>query len=124
MNKKMIKKVVLVLAVLIMAFGLAACGGGGGGGEESPYAGTYAATTAEYSGMEMEISTLFPDGFSITLESGGKCSVSVDGETDSGKWEEVDGVVVIEDELEFAVDVDAGVATMDYEGVILNFEKQ
>lgn len=123
MNKKMMKKVVMALAVLIMAFGLAACGGGGGG-EESPYAGTYVATTAEYAGMELNISDLFADGFSITLESNGKCSVSVDGDTDSGKWEEVDGVVVIEDELEFHVDVEAGTATMDYEGVAMNFEKE
>lgn len=115
------KKVLIVLAVLIMAFGMTACGGAV---EESPYAGTYKATTAEYAGIELEIDSIFPGGFSIIIENGGKCSVDVEGDVDSGKWEEIDGVIVIDGELDFNVDLEAGTGTMDYEGVILNFEKQ
>ena len=122
MKKTVLKRVMVVLAVLIMAFGMTACGGGGG--EESPYAGTYKATTAEYAGIELEIDSLFPGGFSIIIENGGKCSVDIEGEVEKGSWEEVDGVVVIEDELKFNVDPEAGTGTMDYEGVIMNFEKQ
>lgn len=124
MKKSVMKKVVMVLAVLIMAFGMTACGGGGG--EDSPYAGTYSATTAEYAGIELEIDSLFPGGFSVTLENGGKCTVNVEGEEDSGKWEEgeAEGVIVIDGELEFTIDPEAGTGLMDYEGVILNFERQ
>jgi len=121
MKKTVLKRVMVVLAVLIMAVGMTACGGGG---EESPYAGTYKATTAEYAGIELEIDSLFPGGFSIIIENGGKCSVDIEGEVDNGRWEEVDGVVVIDGELEFNIDIEAGTGTMDYEGVVMNFEKQ
>ena len=121
MKKNVLKKVVLVLAVLIMAFGMTACGGGG---EESPYAGTYVGTTAEYAGIELSIGDLFDGGFDITIESNGKYSVAMEGETDGGKWEEVDGVVVLDGELDFVIDLDAGTGSMEYEGVTLYFEKQ
>lgn len=115
------KKLIVIVLTMVMALALAACGGGG---EESPYAGTYKATTAEYAGIELEIDSLFPGGFSIIIENGGKCSVDIEGEVEKGSWEEVDGVVVIEDELKFNVDPEAGTGTMDYEGVVMNFEKQ
>lgn len=116
------KKLLVIVVVMIMALGLASCGGGGG--EESPYAGTYAATSAEYAGIELEVSSLFADGFTLTIESNGKYSVAVDGESDTGKWEEVDGAVVLDGELTLNIDTEAGTAVMDYEGVALNFERQ
>lgn len=114
------KKLLVIAVAMIMVFAMASCGGG----EESPYTGTYKATTAEYAGIELEVDSLFPDGFSITLENGGKCSVDVEGEVDTGRWEETEGVIIIDGELEFTVDLETGVGTMEYEGVVLNFEKQ
>jgi hypothetical protein len=96
----------------------------GGGGEESPYAGKYNATSAEYLGYELEVDSIFEGGFSVTIESGGKYTVEFDGDSESGKWEEVDGVIVLDGELNFTVDPDAGTGTMDYSGVTLNFVRE
>lgn len=117
MRKSVMKKVVLVLAVLIMAFGLASCSG-----EESSYAGTWKATTCSYEGIEMDCASIFGGDFIIAIENGGKYTIELLGEGNKGNWEESENGVLLDGELEMIIDGNIG--TLEYEGVAMHFEKE
>lgn len=116
------KKLLIVLVAMIMAFGLASCGGGGG--EESPYAGTWTATTCEYAGFEMDCASIFGGDFIITVENGGKYMIDLVGEGDKGRWEESENGIMLDGELEFAIDLESGTGTLEYEGATMYFSKE
>lgn len=118
MKKKALKKVAVVLAVLVVVFGLASCGTDMSG---SPYLGTWSATTAEYSGIEISVESIVGGEFTVTLEDDGGCTLNIAGEEKSGKWSEIDGGFNVEDEFDFIVDGDK--ASMDYDGTTMNFER-
>lgn len=118
MKKKALKKVAVVLAVLVVVLGLASCGADMSG---SPYIGIWSATTAEYSGIEMSVESIIGGEFTVTLEDDGGCTLNIAGEENTGKWSEIDGGFNVADEFDFIVDGD--VATMDYDGIIMNFER-
>ena len=113
------RKLLVILSIMVMVFVMTGCGENT---SSSPYLGTWSATSAEYNDIEMEITTLFPDGFTITLNDNGKCDVSIDGTNETGKWVESEGGFILEDELSFTVKDKA--ATLEYEGVSLKFEKK
>lgn len=114
------KKLLAVLGVMIIgAFCLVGCGTDM---SDSPYVGTWNATTASYAGIEMGVSDIMGGDVVLTLEDNGKCNLDVAGDGYSGKWAETDEGFIIDEEME--VTVADGVATMDYEGVLLYFEQQ
>ncbi|MDO4745404.1 MAG: hypothetical protein Q4B18_02490 [Bacillota bacterium] len=115
------KKLLIIVLAMIMAFAMASCGGGGGG-EESPYAGTWTATTCSYAGIEMDCASIFGGDFIITIENGGKYTIDLVGEGDKGNWEESENGVLLDGELEMAIDGNTG--TLEYEGVLMYFEKE
>lgn len=115
------KKIIAIAACLIVAlFCLAGCGKDMSG---SPYLGTWSATVAEYSGLEMSVESILGGEFTLTLEDDGGCTLSIAGEEDSGSWDETEKGFNVEDEFDFIVAED-GIATLDYDGIILSFEKQ
>ena len=119
MGKKTLKSMALFLVVVIMMMGLTACGEDM---SDSPYVGTWSATTAEYSGIEMGVAEILGGEFDLTLTEKGKATVNIAGEEDSGKWEESANGFLIDGELEFVME--GNVAVLDYDGVILKFEQQ
>ena len=79
------KLLVLVFAAaLVLTF--AACGGGGGSASSDPNCGHYDATVLEMMGFTMDVAEVFPDGFSIDLQDGGKAKFNYDGKSYNMKW--------------------------------------
>ena len=55
--KKQIKKFAAIIVVALMVMSFASCGGTDM--SDSPYIGTWTATTAEYSGIEVSVESIF-----------------------------------------------------------------
>lgn len=118
--KKVMKRLVAVMAVALMVFAFTACGGEDM--SNSPYVGDWHATTAEYSGIEIGVEDVIGGEFVFSLEDNGKCTVSIAGDEESGKWTETEEGFNVEEEFDFVADGDT--ATLDYEGVTMHFEKK
>lgn len=92
------KKLLSVLLTLVMVLSLAACGGGSGGRADKAYVGEWISVAGTAFGFTMtgeEIS-----GFGITLESGGKGKMTIDGDSAKVKWTNDDSNITIEIEGE------------------------
>lgn len=53
---------------------------------DDPNLGVYKATTMEYLGVTIDIAEFFEQGFTIELKPNGKCVLTVDSDSSSGKW--------------------------------------
>ncbi|MBQ0059364.1 MAG: hypothetical protein KBS83_05340 [Lachnospiraceae bacterium] len=113
------KKSLALIAILILCFIMTACGKAKYA--DNPCVGTWTATTADYSdyNISVEIEELFPGGFIFVLEDTGKCTVKVSGDEESGKWSPTDNGFNVEGEFDFVVD--GSNATLDYDGIVINF---
>jgi len=95
MKTKMEKISTLVLILLLTAallLGLTGCGGGKVRAD-ADLEGKYIAVAGEALGMTLTLEEL--DEFSVELKSGGKASMTVDGDTHSVKWQNDDDTVTI-----------------------------
>ena len=110
-----------VLAALLL---LSFVGCSSGDDKNDPNLGVYTAKTAEYSGFTVSVDQFFQEGFSIELKSGGKCKLTADGESASGKWT-LDGAKfhVEGGGIECDGTLENGVMSIDYDGVIFNLIK-
>lgn len=63
---------------------------------DSKYLGKWVGSTVEYGEIQMELEQVFPDGFSIELTADGKITLDVNGEKTSGKWDESDNGVIVD----------------------------
>ncbi len=79
------KKLTALLIVCFLLFSLTACGGGTVDPND-PNQGLWTATKGEMMGLSMEVSEFFGEGFTIELQSDGKCALNVDGEKANGTW--------------------------------------
>ncbi len=95
-NKKLLFIIGGAALVVILAVVLVLALGGQGAVAEDPNLGVYNATSAEMWGMEIPISDLWGDGFSIELKPAGKCTLIVDGSSGSGEWTLESGVFHLE----------------------------
>lgn len=101
------KRVLIILAVVMLMFSMVACKGGSG---ESDVIGKWELTKMSGEGMEFDKETLKSMGMVMTVElkEGGKAVISMTGEDDEEvSWEKKDGNVIIGDEgekMEFKVD--------------------
>lgn len=120
MKKHTLKKLTALLVLFVLTLNLMGCGGADY--SESPYLGTWVGTTAEYAGMEMGVEEILGGEFTFTLESNGKCTLSVAGDEEKGKWSETENGFSVVDEFEFAVE--GNTAVLDYDGVIINFVQE
>ena len=109
----------LVVLILMLAVGCSS-----GDKADDPNLGLYTAKTAEYSGFTVSVDQFFEKGFTIELKSGGKCKLSADGETASGKWT-LDGTKfhVAGGGIECDGTLENGVMSIDYDGVTFNLIK-
>lgn len=120
MKKNTIKKLTALLVLLVLTLNLIACGKAVY--SDSPYLGTWIGTTAEYSGLEMGVEEILGGEFTFTLENNGKCTLSVAGDEEKGKWSETENGFSVVDEFDFVVD--GNIAVLDYDGVIMNFVQE
>lgn len=114
------KKLAVLTLAVIFVFTFASCGGDKYA--DSPCVGTWKATTAEYSGIELSVESVLGGEMVFALDTDGSCKLTIGDDSESGKWEETEKGFKVEDEFEFAVDGDT--ATMDYEGMTMHFEKK
>ncbi|MBR5094207.1 MAG: hypothetical protein IK095_03855 [Oscillospiraceae bacterium] len=77
------KKLFALLLALSMLLSLAACGGSA---TTDPNAGLYEGKYGEASGFQVPITSMWEDGFSIELKTGGKGTINVGGTSGSIKW--------------------------------------
>jgi len=81
--KKTIKSLVTLAICAAMLLSLAACGGGK---QTEPNTGLYKAMFAEMMDVEMKVTDIFAQGFTIELFDKGKCKMTIDGKSANGKW--------------------------------------
>lgn len=117
MKKKIGKASRLVTSTLLM-LSLAACGGSDM--KDSPYVGVWTATTAEMSGISLSVDTVLGGDMTLTLDPNGKATLTIAGDSQTGKWKETDDGFSVDDD--FTMYVDGNTGYMDYDGVRLNFE--
>ena len=117
------KRTLAILLVLTMLLSLAACGGK----DDDPNAGVYICSTAEMMGTVLPIGEIYEGENSLELKSGGKGTLTLEGDDFKIKWE-LDGT-------ELTVNVDGedcvgtlkqGVIEIDFMnmGLILTFVKE
>ena len=81
--KNLWKKLACMLLAAMLVTMLCACGGSS---EPDPNAGLYTGSSAEMSGMTLDLADLFGDDFTIELKDGGKGVFTYDGESYNIKW--------------------------------------
>ena len=106
-----------LLAVLL----LTAMGCSGGKDENDPNLGLYTAKTAEYRGVTVSVEQFFEKGFTIELKAGGKCKLTADDQSASGKWT-LEGTAfhVNGGGIDCDGTLENGVIRLDYDGVVFN----
>ena len=77
------KAIMLLLAVILCASMLAACGSGS---SDDANVGVWIAYAIDAYGNETDIFDLYDDGATIDLKSNGSCTLVIDGESASAKW--------------------------------------
>ena len=78
------KKIIALLVAVLLLFSLAACGGKVDSSD--PNQGLWKAKSGEMMGLSMEVEDFFGEGFTIELQSNGKCALNVDGSKANGTW--------------------------------------
>ena len=119
MKKKLI--VVCFLAAIVAAgIALTACGDKYA---DSPYVGTWNATTADYNGMEIKVESLLGE-FKMTIKADGTCDVLFGGEEKEGNWEPSENGFIIDSQSDMEFISDNGKLYVNYSGVVIHFEKE
>lgn len=113
------KKILSLMLAALLLLSFAGCSSGDD--ENDPNLGVYTAKTAEYRGLTVEVNQFFEQGFSIELKSGGKCKLTADGESASGKWT-LEGTKfhVNGGGIDCDGTLENGVIRLDYDGVVFN----
>ncbi len=122
MKKRLIALTICAAFALILLCG---CGGAGDKYTDSKYVGTWTAKTAAYAGLTLDAEQVFTE-FTLTLESDGDAAANINGESESGSWDESETGIVLTDasneKMEFTVDGDT--LTLSRDGVLITFEQQ
>lgn len=118
------KTLALVCSILVLSMCIMTGCGSSDKYADSEFVGTWNATTASYAGIELDVNSIMDGGFSLTLDASGKATLEAAGESETGKWEPVDGGIKIDGSSEISCTGGDGKLAMDYDGVTLNFEKQ
>ena len=112
------KTFALICCVMVALFALAACGG-----SDSKYAGTWKATKAAASGIEVSIDAI--GEITVTLDNGGKGTFSYNDQSEDLSWEESSNGVTIKAEGQtIECPVEDNVMTLEYSGATITLEKQ
>lgn len=112
------RKKITALTICLTMAGLCLVGCGGSKYKDSAYLGTWKGSSAEASGVEIELGSLF-EQIDLTLDQSGEATLVIDKEEHTGEWEETENGFSVDGELDFVVDGDA--ASLDYDGVTIVF---
>ena len=117
------KKVFALMLALTLALCLCACGGGGE--ETDPNAGLYTCTGIEMMGFTFTPEEVLEEGdASIELKSGGKCTFTLEGASETCDWTLDGDAITVEVEGEtFTGTLTDGVIVLDMMGMNMTFEK-
>ena len=133
MLQKVRKGLPAIVALVVCLLALTACGGSNKDSKEaveSKYTGTWEATAATASGVEMDIDSIFSE-FSMKLKKSGKAVVTISDQEVSGEWTETEtGVLLSNTGLSDNVEEDSLEMTekdeklvLPYSGMEVTFEK-
>ena len=122
---KLRRTIIVACCVIIATMGIAltGCGGSDDKYADSPYVGTWAAKTAEYSGMEMDVNEII-GAFEITLNADGSASMLEEGDTIDCGWEPTDSGVTMKDSTQVDLTYEDGKLVTEMSGVTFYFEKK
>ncbi len=121
---KLRRTIIVACCVIIASLGIALTGCGGGDKyADSPYVGTWAAKTAEYSGVEVDVADII-GAFEITLNADGSASMLEEGETLECDWEPTDSGVTMKDSTQVDLTYEDGKLVTEQSGVTFYFEKK
>ncbi len=103
------KRLACLILALAIILALAACGG-----EPDPNAGVYKATTAEMSGISLDVNTVYEGGLSFELKDGGKAVMTMDGKDYNLRWK-LDGedLTIIASDTELTGTLAEGTMVLD-----------
>ncbi|MDO4869824.1 MAG: hypothetical protein Q4A65_06060 [Bacillota bacterium] len=126
--KKTDRTFIAICLAMVMVFAMCLSGCGSDTGAEkyadSEYVGTWAATTCEYDGVEMDTKDVVGE-FTVTFNADGTCTVSIDDDPDNCEWEPKDkGPAITDGKDGFEFTDHDGILTVEYMDVKINFEKQ
>ena len=116
MKKRISFMLVVMVATTLL---LSACGKDM---SDSKYLGKWEAISAEYSGVEISVDTLY-DAFYFTLQDNGTVKLTLNDEEHSGKWDETDSGIIIDDEMEFK-EMDDDILTYESDGATVYFVRE
>ena len=112
------KRILFVVCMLCLF--LAACGKNKYA--NSPYLGTWNATSAEYAGIAMTQDDF--GSYVLTLEADGKASLEENGDAHSGVWEELEGGGIrLDKDDDLTLSDENGTLVLEMDGVRFIFEK-
>ena len=112
------KTIALICCVMVALFALAACGG-----SDSKYAGTWKATKAAASGIEVSIDAI--GEITLTLENGGDGKFAYNDQEESISWEESSsGITLNAEGQSIECPIEDNVMTLEYAGATITLEKQ
>ena len=103
------KRLACLILVLAMLLALASCGGA-----PDPNAGVYEATTAEMSGISLDVNSVYDGGLSFELKDGGKAVMTMDGKDYNLRWK-LDGedLTIIASDTELTGTLSDGTMVLD-----------
>lgn len=121
---KLRRTIIVACCVIIASLGIALTGCGSDDKyADSPYVGTWAAKTAEYSGVEVDVAEVI-GAFEITLNADGSASMLEEGETLECDWEPTDSGVTMKDSTQVDLTYEDGKLVTEMSGVTFYFEKK
>ncbi len=107
------KRLACLILVLAMLLALAACG------EPDPNAGVYVAKSCEYSGMSLEVESIFEGGLSIELKNAGRGVMTMNGENYNVRWSlEGENITISDSSGELTGTLVGDTMTLDISGVM------
>lgn len=117
---KNVKRVIAVMAVVIMMLLLSACGGELA---DSKYLGTWEATVATMDDVELDVDKIIDD-FTMVLEADGTVTLKVNDDEGKGEWKETEkGIALVEDEQSMEFTADGEELIVEQDGIEIHFEK-
>ncbi|MBQ7279089.1 MAG: hypothetical protein IJR17_07845 [Clostridia bacterium] len=117
------KRYMCLLLALVLALGLAGCQEK----TKDPLLGTYVGTRAEHEEGMLPVQDVLPDGATgLKLKKGGRCTVTLGGQSASGKWllEDEEDLTFTFEEEEYYGYVEDGTLLVDFDGVYITFVKE
>ena len=92
---------------------------------DSPYLGTWLATTCSYGGYDFSVADIIGGDFVVTLDEEGNVKAEIADEEETGTWETTEtGIKIMDSQSEMEFTDKDGKLILENEGVEIVFEKK